>query len=120
MADHTRIADLEAALKEVIVYLRALPLHPATTEKANKAEDVLRSRYSSVLQAGIRYSYGALIIGAQIEGMTLTLKTDSHQFASDIQHQINKGFYDLFVHGVQLEMKQPSGQFGNNFFHVEK
>lgn len=118
MTDHTRIAELEAMLTETIAYLSSLPLHPATRELTNKAETVLREKYSSVLQAGVRYSYGALIVGAQLSGMTLTLKTESQPFSEEIQRNLEAGLQARFVRGLCLELKHPAGQFKPGFFDV--
>lgn len=118
MIDHSRIADLEAALRETIVYLRALPLHPATTRQADAAEDVLNQSYSSVLQAGVRYSYGALVIGAQLDGMKLTLKTEPQHFSPAIQKSLENGLQARLVRGICLELKHATGQFDPAFFDI--
>jgi hypothetical protein len=119
MTDHTRIAELESVLKDTVAYLNSLPMHPATREIANKADAVLKKKYTSILQAGIRYAHGALIVGAQLDGMKLTLKTEKQAFPSDVLHTLEAGLQARFTRGLCLEMKHLSGQFESGFFNVE-
>lgn len=120
MTDPARIADLESALREVITYLRALPLNPATTQQANAAEAVLVRSYSSELQAGLRYSYGGLVVGAQLNGTTLVLKTEPQKLEQNVQLQLEHGLQARLVRGITLNLKPTSGQFPPGFFSIDR
>lgn len=116
MTDPARIADLENALRDTIAYLRALPAHSATSQQANAAEAVLLRSYSSVLQAGLRYSYGALVIGAQLNGTSLILKTEPQKLGSDAQLELEHGLQARLVRGIALNLKPAAGKFAPDFF----
>jgi hypothetical protein len=112
-ADPTRIAELESSLREVIDYLRTLPMHPATYRQANKAEDVLNRKHTFVLQGAKFYPYGALVVGAQLEGRILTIKT--HQDANpspQTEKRFAAALHRSLVHGVSFELKGHSVERG--------
>lgn len=118
MTDPARITDLETALLGAISYLRALPIHPETTRQANIAEAVLHQNHSSILQGGVRHPSGLLIVGAQLDVLTLTLKTEQKPITLPHQPQFVAGLYSRLVRGMRVELKQRTGQFEGDFFDI--
>lgn len=117
-----RIAELEKKLGEVVRYLRALPVHPATYRMANDAEAVLNSQVVPTAMAGCRIApSGILMLAAKASGSRVTLKTMVPCVASMEQWHRNE-VYGALLRGCEFSLEEmpETGLLSDAFFAIEK
>lgn len=104
--DQVRIEELEAALKEVVQYMDALPNIPETARRARAAEAILNKEADTDVLVGGRFTPAGIgVIGAQLKGRVLSLHTqDVSGYPGRMQRNVQDSLYKRLITGVRIDL----------------
>lgn len=102
-----RIERLEAALRNLIDYLRRLPVHAETYRQAGAAEAILVEESESVpLVGSVVTPVGVHSLGAELVGSRLVVRTQNLDNLNwGLKFRFVSRLYKALVNGIELEMR---------------
>lgn len=116
MGAERREFELENALRDLIAYMKAMPMVPANYEAIRNAEAVLKKGCEpTVLEAVKTTPIGLVAVAARIYGRSLLLKTSDLSGKERAWPKHKDHLYRKLVEGYLLELK-PSPDVGFHLF----
>jgi hypothetical protein len=120
-SDLGRVGELEQTIERMIAYLRRLPAVPETYHLTAEAEAVLRKNGDDISLRGATFlPSGIALLGAQMNGITITLQTqDVAGMPDSFQSKHKQMLFEELVKGIKVRLdSKPFEDWGKFFCQV--